>query len=266
MVTLTKPDTAGLKLVFSGRPDGRVLVFGNSLGSDISLWDEQASALAASFRIARFDFPGHGAAAFWPAQSVAGVAEALVRALEEAGVEQFCYCGISMGGAVGMELALAMPDRLSALVLSNTAAEFGSAGFWTSRMEQARAHGLPSLSEATVARWLSPAHRAADPDLFRRLCAMFEQTGLEGYLQGCRLVRDFDVRGRLDRITTPTLVIAGSSDLATPPAQSLALVSQIPHSRYLELDASHLAHLGQPSAFNNAVADFLDTSFEPIHV
>lgn len=255
---------APLALHHAGKAGAPVLVLGNSLGTDRRLWNATVAALGADFHIVRFDPPGHGGQAALALTSLGDLAAALLAALDAAGIDTFRYVGVSMGAAIGIELALAAPHRLAALVLSNTAAQFApdaaARQFWQGRIDQARATGTAALAEATVVRWLTPAHAAANPTLHLWLIDMFASTTASGYVACAGAVMQFDRTAALADIRVPTLVIAGTDDLATPPARGQALHRAIAGSRYLELPAAHLAPLGAPDAFHGAVRAFFSHS------
>ena len=247
-----------LRLRWSGRADGIPLVFGNSLGTDTSLWDEQVEALAKRFKVLRFDYPGHGGNEGQGVDTIEGIANHLAGQLLAEGITRFHYCGLSMGGAVGMALAAAYPERLTSLVLSNTAAEFGSEDFWLQRIRTAEQEGLPSIAVATVARWLTSEHAQRDPALVAHLKAMFCGTSLRGYVECCHAVRTFNGWPMLAKIVAPTLVIGGEHDEATPVERAHDLRRAIRGAHFRELPAAHLGNLGAPAQFTSTLAGFLE--------
>jgi 3-oxoadipate enol-lactonase len=87
---------------------------------------------------------------------------------------------------------------------------------------------------------------------------MLEETNPDGYVACCAAVRDFDCREQLNNIRTPTLVIAGAHDRATPPDGGRFLAQQIPGARYVELNAAHLSNIEAQDRFNNELAAFLN--------
>lgn len=238
--------------------NGPVLVFGNSLGTNSSIWARQVARCSSRFRIVQFDYPGHGSAPDWKPYHLNELAEAVATGLERLGIRRFAYCGVSMGGALGVELALAYPERLAALVLCNTAAQFGTPEFWQARMEMASRDGLSAISTSTVARWLTEEDAADNPHKVQALQQIFESTSLDGYLHACHAVMHVDLRDRLKDVTVPTLIVAGSFDQATRPVQAQELHNSIKGSAYVELPAAHLGHLGAEDAFDRALIEFLE--------
>lgn len=106
-----------LQYRFDGPEDAPVLVLGPSLGTTWHMWDRQTPELARTRRVLRFDLPGHGGAPAHAVPSVEGIAERLLATLDELGVQRFGYAGCSIGGAIGMELALRHPQRVASLAL-----------------------------------------------------------------------------------------------------------------------------------------------------
>lgn len=237
---------------------GMALVFGNSLGTDSTIWAHQVACFSKQFRVVQFEYPGHGCTAVWPPYELGQLAEALGSSLLSIGIQRFAYCGISMGGALGMELALTYPDRVAGLVLCNTAAQFGSPDFWKARMATAEQHGLNAISEATVSRWLTDEDALGNPHKVEALRRIFESTDLAGYLAACQAVMKVDLLHRLKNINVPSLIIAGALDRATPPALAKELHTALRGSEYVELPAAHLGHLGAPTEFNECVMAFIE--------
>lgn len=252
---MNKPGTVRLQI--SGHRSGPCLVLGNALGTDVRIWAAQERELSPHLCIVRFELPGHGGADEFAYRSIAGLAGALLTALDHEGISRFAYAGLSMGGALGLELARLAPERLRAMALSNTAAAFGPSEFWEGRIAQAQTRGVASLARAAVSRWLTPAFTQSDPETATLLQDMFSSTSLTGYVQACRAIRDFDAREWLSSIGVPTLIVAGADDEATPPVRSEELHRAILNSSYLRLPAAHLANIDCPTAFTAAVAQFL---------
>lgn len=248
-----------LRLYRSGAKTGSVLVLGNSLGTNQTLWEELAEKLGERYRVIRFDAPGHGAEPPRAFGTLRQLALDLLEALDRADVKSFSYCGISMGAAIGMEIALACPDRLQALVLGNTAPQFGSEDFWNGRIALVQAKGPNAIAEATVSRWLTPEHAAKYPGRRHQLLDMFSSTTPEGYAACATAVKSFDIRERVSAIEVPTLVIAGTQDLATPPLQAQVLHQSIPGCQYTEIQAAHLSFVEAPDEFYRTTESFLQT-------
>ncbi|MGI4857511.1 MAG: 3-oxoadipate enol-lactonase [Janthinobacterium lividum] len=234
------------------------LVLSNSLGSDVSMWSPQIDAFASRFRVLRYDTRGHGRsdapAGPYTIDQLAGDVVGLLDALD---IDRAHFCGVSMGGLTGIALAARFPGRFGKFVLANTAALIGTAATWTPRAAQARAAGMDSLTDAVIARWFTPAFFTAAPLFAGHVRDVLRHTSGEGYAANCEAIRDADLRDAARTIDAPVLVIAGTHDQSTPPAQGRELAAAIAHARYVELDAAHLSNIEKADEFTDAVSNFL---------
>jgi 3-oxoadipate enol-lactonase len=241
-----------------GEADKPVLMLSNSLGATLDMWAPQIDALTQDFQVLRYDTRGHGQSRVTPGPySIAQLGRDAVALLDALGIQQVRFAGVSMGGLTGQWIALNEPARLQRLVLANTAAYIGPPSNWTTRVDKVRADGIGSIASAVVARWLTPDYAAAQPALAASILKMVEANDDEGYASACIAVRDADFREQLGNITTPTLVIAGTHDMPTPPADGQFLATNIPGAKYVELSGAHLTNLEAVEAFNRAVREFL---------
>jgi 3-oxoadipate enol-lactonase / 4-carboxymuconolactone decarboxylase len=249
--------TVDLHHRIEGPADGPVVVFGTSLGTALGMWDDQAAALAARFRVLRFDHRGHGGSPVprgpYTVEEMAGDVVAL---LDRLGIERVHYCGLSLGGMVGMRLALAHPERIERLVVCCTSAHLGPPEMWIERAATAREQGVEPLVAAALERWFTPdAPRA----MVAKLEAMLRATDPEGYAGGCEALAANDLRGRLGAIRAPTLAIAAADDPAAPPFHLEAIRDEIPGARLHVIErARHIANVERADEFTRVVAGFLD--------
>jgi 3-oxoadipate enol-lactonase len=259
-------DSARIHYAISGPVEAPALVLSNSLGTDFGMWGGHLEELAQHFRVLRYDHRGHGGSEVpRGAYTVAMLAGDLLALLDRLGIARFDFCGLSLGGQVGMWLALQFPERVRRLVLCNTAAHIPSPASWNARIEAVRKHGMSAIAETVLRRWFSESFLERDPATVERLRRMLLATPPEGYAGCCAAVRDFDVRERVRQIRCPALVVTGSCDPATPPEQGRFLAREIPGARLRELEASHLSNLEQPCRFNQQVLEFLLEEEEPSH-
>lgn len=241
-----------------GRADAPVLLMSNSLGTSLAMWDPQMDALSAHFRVLRYDTRGHGQSSVPPGPyTIAQLGGDMLQLLDHLGIESAHICGLSMGGITAMWFALHHPDRLDRLVLSNTAAWIGPASNWTDRAAAVERDGMGPIAAAVVSRWLTPDYASVHPEQVAALQAMLRATPSAGYVANCLAVRDNDLRAEVRNIRAETLVISGSGDLPTPPADGKFLASEIQDARYVELAAAHLSNKELPAQFGQAVLDFL---------
>jgi 3-oxoadipate enol-lactonase / 4-carboxymuconolactone decarboxylase len=239
-------------------PDGApVVMLAGSLGTSMQMWDDQAAAFAAGHRVLRYDHRGHGGSPVPPGPyTMDELVDDVLALLDRLGIERVTFCGLSMGGAVGMTLALRAPERIERLVLCCTAMHLGPPEQWLDRAATVRDHGIEALAPTVLERWLTPS---APPEMVARLYSLLRSTPAEGYAGCCEAIAGYDVRGALGAVRAPTLAIAGAHDPATPPAELEAIVAEIPDARLHVLGgAAHLANVEQASAFNHALASFLE--------
>jgi 3-oxoadipate enol-lactonase len=243
-----------------GPDDAPVVVLSNSLGATGAMWDLQVPALSEHFRVLRYDHPGHGQGSATPVSSVDELGQGVLEILAERGIERVSFCGLSLGGAVGMWLAMHAPERIDRLVLACTSSRFGSPENWVQRIATVRAGGVEAVADAVLAIWFTPQTHRDAPALVRAYREMMISAEREGYAGCCEALATWDPGDRLSAIQAPTLVIAGSEDTATPREQGEAVQRRIPGARISVLaGAGHLANVEQPDAFNGLLLDHLKT-------
>ena len=242
----------------SGDAEKPVLLFSNSLGTNFSMWNAQADFFAKQFRILRYDTRGHGQSSVTPGPySIEQLGNDVLDLLDDLDFERVHFCGLSMGGMIGMWMGMNAPERLYKLVLCNTAAKIGNAEGWNGRIDSVRKGGMKSVATAVIERWFTPAFRAKAPGEVAEIQQVLENTDAEGYAANCAAVRDFDARETIATIGVPTLVIAGAHDAATPPEGGRFLTDQINGAQYAELSAAHLSNIEDRDHFNMEVRSFL---------
>ncbi len=244
-----------------GGPAGApVLVLGNSLGTTGELWLPQLATLSRHFRVLRYEHRGHGGS---PAPAgpytLADLGRDVLRLLDELGTGPVSYCGVSLGGMVGMWLAAHAPDRIAVLAVCCTSARFPDQAFWADRAARVRAGGLGPMAAQVVGRWFTPEFGAGDPATPARFIAtLTSQVDPAGYAGCCDAIGEMDLRAALPAVAAPTLVIAGSEDQATPPWHGAVIARAIPDARLRVIrGAAHLANVSQPSEVTVALTSHL---------
>jgi len=177
--------------------------------------------------------------------------------LDELHLGRVHFCGLSMGGMIGMWLGIHAPDRLNKLVLCNTGAKIGTEESWKSRIEAVQKGGMKVIAAGVMERWFTPAFRAKEPTTVARIEKILEETNPDGYVSCCAAIRDYDCREQLEKISAQTLVITGAHDPATPPPDGRFLVAHIRGAKYAELDAAHLSNIEDGARFTRELAAFL---------
>ncbi len=257
---MTFADLPGARLHYrvDGPADAPVLILSNSLGTDLGMWALQMDALSREFRVLRYDTRGHGQSTVTPGPyAIEGLGRDVLALADHLGIKRFDFCGLSMGGMTGMWLGINAPMRVRRLVLANTAAQIAPPELWNARIEKVATSGMASISEAVLARWFTTGFLAREQAAVAAMKSMIEATPAAGYIACCAAVRDMDLRADIARIIAPTLVLAGTHDLATPPANAAYLAAQVAGARMLELDAGHLSNIEQAAGFTAALLTHL---------
>ncbi|MCK1820251.1 alpha/beta fold hydrolase [Streptomyces sp. XM83C] len=254
-----------LQYRFDGPEEAPVLILGPSLGTTWHMWDRQVPELARQWRVLRFDLPGHGGAPAHPAGSVAELAARLLATLDSLGVQRFGYAGCALGGAVGVELALRHPERLASLVLIAASPRFGTADEFRQRGVIVRTNGLDPIARTAPDRWFTGGFAAAQPAITEWAVQMVRTTDPGCYIAACEALAAFDVRPELGRVGVPTLVLVGSEDQVTGPAEARTLVAGIPDARLAVVPgASHLVPVEQPAAVTDLLVTHFSTAWQPV--
>lgn len=240
---------------------GPVVMFAHSLGSDLSIWAAQYSALAGRHTALAYDLRGHGQTAVTPgAYDFDLLAEDALALMDALKIDTASFVGISLGGMIGQALALKAPERLEKLVLADTTAAYPpeAQALWPERIRQIEAAGLEGLVQPTLERWFTPPYRAAHPETLARIGHLIRTTPAAGYVGCCHAIAGLNFASRLGEIKTPTLVLVGDRDAGTPPAMAQALAAGIPGAR-LEIipGAAHLSCIEQAETFNRLLFEFL---------
>jgi 3-oxoadipate enol-lactonase/4-carboxymuconolactone decarboxylase len=244
--------------VKSGAPDAELLVLGPSLGTTTSLWSPELEQLAQNYRVLRFDLPGHGASPRTVEPfTFAELAEAVVAMVDAVGGGAFHYAGVSMAGAIGLQLALDHGHRLRSLAVICSGARIGSPEGWSARAVQARTSGTASLIGTSAERWFAPGFLERDPVHSARALNELLDIDDESYALCCDALGAFDVRDRLGEIAVPALCVAGELDVAAPAAGLEELAASIDAEFVLVPGAGHLPTLEDPPFLLAAVLGLL---------
>jgi 3-oxoadipate enol-lactonase len=243
-----------------GPADSPVLVLSHALGTNLNLWDEQVKALRGSFRILRYDSRGHGRSLADPGPyTISLLAADVLNLLDELGVTSAHFCGISLGGMVGQYLAIYHPERISSLVLSNTAAKIGTREKWDRRIQEVMKGGTPAVLGEVLAGWFSARFRSAHGSIADSLADALKTTSPEGYIGCCEALREADLSQLIGRVNAPALIIAGTEDQATTLVAAQFLHQEIRGSQLVALNCAHLACVEASAEFTDNLTRFLAT-------
>jgi 3-oxoadipate enol-lactonase len=237
-----------------------VVMFSNSLASNLHMWDEQMSSLVeAGFRVLRYDSRGHGQSAVPNGPySIDMLALDAVGLLDGLGLEKVFFCGLSKGGMVGQKLGVDYPERISALILCSTAAYMGPAQAWDERIKAVQENGMQAVVDATINRWFTPAGQQRLPERVETVRRMVLHTPVQGFCASCEAIRDMDQRETIASITLPTLVMVGEQDPGTTVSHAEFIHKHIASSKLQIIpDAAHMINMEQANMFTGFLLDFL---------
>jgi 3-oxoadipate enol-lactonase len=236
------------------------LLFSNSLGCTLEMWDAQAAFFAKTRRVIRYDVRGHGEsstpAGTW---SIGDLGADVLRIMDALHLHKIDIAGCSMGGMVGQWLCTNYGHRIGKAVLGNTAAFMGPPTTdWNARIRMAHHQGMAPIAEAMKLRWFTKRFNETHPVEVTRVTNQVLQATPAGYAGCCAAIRDMDQREAIKSITNPVLVVIGQHDPATTPAAGELIAAAIPGARTLRLEAAHFSNCELPEAYNKGVAAFLD--------
>ncbi|MDF2818817.1 MAG: 3-oxoadipate enol-lactonase [Stenotrophomonas rhizophila] len=241
-----------------GPGDAPWLTFCNSLGTDLSMWHPQVEALSAHFRILRYDRRGHGLSTAPPGPyDMTALGADVVSLWDHLGVQRSHFCGLSIGGLTGQWLGINAGDRLQTLTVAATAAKIGTPENWQARIAQVEQGGLAPLRSGTAERWFTPSFAATHGAFIDDILQRFESTSLAGYMGCCNAVGTADFRDQLDRITVPTLAVAGADDPVCPPADLQQIAVGVAQGSTVTVAGRHICNLESPAAFTAALVAHL---------
>jgi 3-oxoadipate enol-lactonase len=245
-----------------GRQDAPVIMLSHGIATNLAIWDDLVPLLAPRYRVLRYDSRGHGGSdATSGAYSLHQLAGDVIAILDELNLDRVHFVGLSMGGMVGMELALRAPERMTCLAVCNargaSPAQYRDA--WVERSANVRAGGIETIVESSIARWFTPHFLANRADAVEAMRGIVRGTSVDGYCGSAAALCELDHEKHLSRLTMPLLFLAGAQDQGAPPAVMKPMQQRAPGSRYVELrEAAHISVVEQPRLFAEALIGFLD--------
>lgn len=251
------------RITVDGDSAAPALILSNSLGTVLEMWDQQVEAFSKNFQLIRYDSRGHGGSPVTPGPyTFADHGQDVLAILDALGIERAAFCGISMGGHTGLWLGIHAASRFNAIAVCNSAAKIGTPQGWSDRAAMVSEGGeasMLSVAKSSPGRWFSANFIDTQPAEVLRAQAWIAGIAPQGYAACCQALATSDLRNDLGRISTPTLLLAGSSDPVTTVADAQAMQAGIIDSQLAVVPASHLSNLEAPQAFNQAVLHFFST-------
>jgi 3-oxoadipate enol-lactonase / 4-carboxymuconolactone decarboxylase len=251
----------GVELFYdlTGPEDAPVVVFSTSVGATLEMWDPQVRALRDRFRLLRYDTRGHGRSEVVDRPtSIEELADDLAGLLDALGIAKAHLVGLSLGGMTGQALALRHPDKLESLVLLATSAYLPPAEAWTERAATVRSKGMATIADTVMSRWFTRAFRERAPAIVAAIRERFVANDANGYAICCEAIRDMDLRPAIGAVRTPTLILAGADDPATPVAMMEDIRARISDAEMIIVPrTAHLLNIERPEIVNAHLAAFL---------
>jgi 3-oxoadipate enol-lactonase len=264
MPTIQADDGCQLNVMVEGRESAPVLMLSNSLGTNLHMWDDQAPEFAKHFRLVRYDRRGHGKSDVPNGPySMERFGRDVISILDALEIKKTNWCGLSMGGMVGQWLGANAPDRVDKLILSNTNYNYADKAPWNDRIKFVKEKGLAELVDPNMERWFTKEFRARAPQTIARMKEIFLTTKTPGYIACCEAIRDMNFTASNPKVASPTLVIVGKQDPATPPSAGEAIAQQIKGAKLAALDAAHISNMEQPKLYAETVLNFLNQRRTP---
>jgi len=247
----------------ASNPSGtQTVILGSSLGTDRSMWDEQLPLFPRTWNIVPFDLRGHGASPLSPqTPTIDDFADDVIAIADDLGVDRFAFCGLSIGGAIGQNLAARYPDRVSSLVLASTGLTILTPQGLVERSQRVLDEGTAWIADVSASRWFTERFRSEHPKIVDAKMDHLRRMVGRAYSDACLALAGFDGHEVAASISAPTLVLAGEDDLATPPAGSAELASAIAGAELRSLpDSAHLCNVEQPELFTELVRQHVESN------
>lgn len=264
MTAMPDIERQGARIHYQITGDGPAVLLGHSLLGDGRMWERVAPTLTERYRVIVVDTRGHRNSTAAGAFTLDDLADDWLAILNAEQVDQAALCGISMGGMIAMNFALAHPTRVAALALLNTSADRDPRAIrvqFRLMAETVRHVGFvrPLINTIAAGMFGRTARRTQVALVEQELDRVREKDRDDVYW-AVRAVTDRTfLRPRLDAVTCPTRVIVGSEDTTTPPVLSRRITAAVTGARMVTLPAiGHLSVLEAPEAVADALREFLD--------
>lgn len=253
-----------------GTPNSPVLMFSNSLGADLTMWDALVPHLLPYFRVLQYDTRGHGKSEVTEGPyTIAMLGQDVIDLLDALQIEKVYFCGLSMGGLIGQYLGIHHPERLHKLILSNTDSKIGTAEGWNERIDLLKKEGMSAIVDATMQKWFTEGFHKTNPSRVAEMKQVFSANNIIGYTGCCSAIGAADFREDIKNISVETLVITGDADEVTNVAQAESMQATIPKAQLKVFNAKHLPSTELPSYYAETLINFIvgeDTYDRGMHV
>ena len=241
-----------------GTPNSPVLMFSNSLGATMAMWDELIPDLLPYFRVLQYDTRGHGQSEMTEGPySIAQLGNDVIDLLDELNIDKVYFCGLSMGGLIGQWLGINHPERIEKLIISNTDSKIGTAEGWNERIKTINENGMSSIMEGTMGKWFTKGFRGSNPSRVAEMTQLFLANRIDGYTACCAAIGAADFRDAIKTISVETLIITGDEDTVTNVAAAEKMQEEIPNAKLKVFHARHLPSTELPTEYAETLIDFI---------
>lgn len=240
-----------------GTPNSPVLMFSNSLGADLTMWDELVPLLLPYFRVLQYDTRGHGQSELTEGPyTIEKLGKDVISLLDQLNIDKVYFCGLSMGGLIGQYLGIHHPDRLHKLILSNTDSKIGTAEKWNERINTIKELGMQAIVDGTMEKWFTAGYHKTNPSRIAEMKQIFLANKVEGYNACCTAIGAADFSESIKEIPLETLIITGDEDAVTNVVQAEGLQKEIPNAKLKIFPARHLPSTELPTEYADTLIDF----------
>lgn len=253
-----------------GTPNSPVLMFSNSLGADLSMWDELVPDLLPYFRVLQYDTRGHGQSELTDGPyTIEMLGQDVINLLDDLNIEKVSFCGLSMGGLIGQWLGINHPERLHKLIISNTDSKIGTVEGWNERVKTISEQGMQPIVDGTMEKWFTVGYHKTNPSRVAEMTNIFLANRTAGYTACCTAIGAADFRADIKKIPLETLIITGDEDAVTTVAQAEVMQKEIKNAKLKVFHARHLPSTELPSYYAETLINFIvgeDTFDRGMHV
>ena len=249
---------------FHENPRGNTIVFSNSLGSDLSMWDPQVEYFKDNYQIICYDKRGHGKSSPIKGPYTFDMLENdVISIMDEIGIDKAHFVGLSMGGMTSLGLALKHSNRFDKLVCCAARADMPPPAIeaWDQRMAVVEDKGTQGVVQGSLERWFSDKFRndVANNHILEKAEEMIKSTSTNGYIGSCNAIKGLDYLRELGKIKKDFLYISGENDVGAPALAMEEMHHLTVNSKYVCIPGvAHVFNLEKPNETNKILSDFLN--------
>ena len=253
-----------LNVEITGSLDLPKIIFSNSLGSDLRMWNPQVEAMKDKYCIIRYDKRGHGKSS--PAQgpySFDMLENDVIKIMDNLEVEKANFVGLSMGGMTSLGLALKHQNRFDKFVCCAARADMPPPmqDGWNQRIAVVKESDTAGVVNGSLERWYSEKFTKdpANTDIINLSKDMITNTSKEGYIGSCEAIKKLDYLKELSTINREILYISGEIDMGAPAMAMEEMHHLTPNSKYECISgAAHILNIECAEKVNNIILEFLN--------